>query len=43
MDEAASHLDVARGTDTPAKKRTGLLPAKVKWWLGLPQALEGAE
>lgn len=40
VDEAASRLDVAREHATPAKKRTGLLPAKVKWWLGLPQAPE---
>ena len=40
MDEAASRLDAARGPGTPAKKRTGLLPAKVKSWLGLQQTPE---
>jgi hypothetical protein len=40
MNEAASRLDAARGPDTPAKKRTGFMPAKVKGWLGLSQALE---
>jgi hypothetical protein len=43
IDEAASRLDAVRGPATPVKKRSGPLPAKVKGWLGLPQALEGAE
>ena len=40
MDEAASRLDAVRGPATPAKKRSGFLPAKVKWWLGLQQTPE---
>ena len=43
LDEAASRLDAARGLGTPAKKRTGLWPAKVKSWLGLPQAVKSVE
>jgi hypothetical protein len=43
MDEAASRLDAARGGDKPGKKRSSSLPVKLKGWLGLPQALEGAE
>ena len=43
MEAAVSRLDAARGQATPAKKRSGSLPAKVKWWLGLPQAVESAE
>ncbi|MBP1181425.1 hypothetical protein [Methylobacterium sp. PvR107] len=40
LDEAASRLGAARGPGTPAKKRTGLLPAKVKSWLGLLETPE---
>lgn len=43
MDEAASRLDASRATATSAKKRTDLLPAKVKGWLGLKQALENVD
>ena len=43
VEEAASRLDAARASVKPAKKRSGYLPAKVKFWLGLPQALESAE
>ena len=43
VEEAASRLDAARAPTEPTKKRTGFLPAKVKSWLGLPQALESAE
>jgi hypothetical protein len=43
MDEAASRLYAARGSTKPVKKPSGSLPAKLKGWLGLPQALEGAE
>jgi hypothetical protein len=42
MDQVASRLDAARGTATSAKKRADFLPAKVKGWLGLQQALENA-
>lgn len=42
-DEAASRLDAVRAQAEPVKKRFRSLPAKVKIWLGLPQALEGAE
>jgi hypothetical protein len=43
VDDAASRLDAARGPAEPTKKRSGILPAKVKSWLGLPQGLENAE
>jgi hypothetical protein len=43
IDQAASRLDAARGGAKPQKKRSSSLPAKMKLWLGLPQALEGAE
>lgn len=43
MDQAASRLDAVRGPATPAKKRFNSLPVKLKGWLGLSQALEGAE
>lgn len=43
VDEAASRLDAARGPADRVRKRSGFLPAKVKSWLGLPQALENAE
>jgi hypothetical protein len=43
VNEVASRLDAARGPDNSAKKRPGILPAKVKGWLGLSQALESAE
>ena len=43
VDDAASRLDAARGPADPTKKRSGFLSAKVKSWLGLPQALENAE
>jgi hypothetical protein len=42
MDEAASRLNAARGLANPVKKRSSPLPAKVKGWSGLPQALESA-
>jgi hypothetical protein len=42
MDEAASRLDAVRSRTTPVKKRSSSLPAKVKGWLGLQQALESA-
>lgn len=41
--EVAGRLDAARGPDSSTKKRPGVLPAKVKGWLGLLQALESAE
>jgi hypothetical protein len=43
MEEAASRLDAARGPAKTAKKRSSSLPEKVKFWLGLPHALESAE
>jgi hypothetical protein len=43
MNQAASRLDAARGPADRMRKRSGFLPAKVKWWLGLPQVLESAE
>ena len=42
MEEAASRLNAARGPAKTAKKRSSSLPAKVKFWLGLRQALESA-
>ena len=43
-EEAAGRLDTVRASAKPAKKRLGgLLPAKLKGWLGLPQVLESAE
>ena len=41
-DEAASRLDAVRAQAKPVKKRSRSLPAKVKGWLGLSQALESA-
>ncbi|GJE15079.1 hypothetical protein [Methylobacterium longum] len=41
IEEAASRLDAAWGPGTPAKRRTGSLSTKVKWWLGLQQTPEG--
>ncbi|MGT2477909.1 hypothetical protein ACU4GR_01310 [Methylobacterium oryzae CBMB20] len=43
LEEAASRLDAARGPNKPVKKRSSSLPAKVKEWLGLPQAPENAD
>ncbi|MHB2208628.1 hypothetical protein [Methylobacterium sp. CM6257] len=43
LDEAARRLDAVRGPAEPVKKRSGSLPAKVKLWLGLPQAIENVE
>ncbi|MCJ2051773.1 hypothetical protein [Methylobacterium sp. J-070] len=43
LDEAASRLDAARGTDASAKKRTGFLSTKMKSWLSRPQALENID
>jgi hypothetical protein len=43
MDDAASRLDAVRGPAKPVKKRSSPLPAKVKGWLGIQQALENAE
>ncbi|MHB2204888.1 hypothetical protein [Methylobacterium sp. CM6257] len=40
LEEAASRLDAARETATPAEKRSRALPAKVKGSLCLQQALE---
>ncbi|MGH1575591.1 hypothetical protein ACRAWG_39455 (plasmid) [Methylobacterium sp. P31] len=42
MGEAASRLDAVRRRAEPVKRRSGSLPAKVKGWLSLPQALESA-
>lgn len=43
IDEAANRLNAARGPIKPMKKPSCSLPAKLKRWLGLPQALESAE
>jgi hypothetical protein len=44
LEEAAGRLDTVRASAKPATKRPGgLLPAKLKGWLGLSQALESAE
>lgn len=43
IQEAAGRLDAARGPNKPIKKRSGSLPAKVKGWLGIQQALENAD
>jgi hypothetical protein len=43
IQEAAGRLDAARGSNKPIKKRSGSLPAKVKGWLGIQQALENAD
>jgi hypothetical protein len=42
-DVAASRLDAVRSRATLVNKRSGSLPAKVKEWLGLPQALENVD
>ena len=41
--ETATRLDAARNRATPVKKRSDSLPAKVKSWFGLSQALEGVD
>jgi hypothetical protein len=43
VSKVASRLEATRGPDNSTKKRPGFLPAKVKGWLGLSQALESAE
>jgi hypothetical protein len=43
QDEAASRLDAVRARAKPTEKRSRFLPATVKGWLGLSQALSSAE
>jgi hypothetical protein len=42
-EEGVGRLDAVRASAKSAKKRPGSLPAKVKGWLGLSQALESAD
>jgi hypothetical protein len=42
LDEAASRLDAVRARAKPVRKPADFLPAKMKGWLGLQQALENA-
>jgi hypothetical protein len=43
LEEAADRLNAARAPAEPMKKPASFLPAKLKAWLGLSQALESAE